>query len=246
MGRSPIGADNRITALTIALRNVWSLKTNSSSKYGSASCRSQQQKDLALTDASNLVNNLPPHSIVIYTDGSALGNPGPAGAGAYITYNQPDVSPITYHLLHPLGYSTNNAGELWGIGMALTCITVDQVLKTAARLCPIYILTDSLWSTTTIDKGFSFDPHLNTIIRSIITLIDLIERASVRRPRRYWIPGHVDLVGNVTADALALQGSEISKSNVDRGISPPSTNCVSDFSGSFRYYRQKYGKLFPY
>jgi ribonuclease HI len=246
MGRSPLGADKRITALTISIRNLWTLKTKPSSKYGSASNRTPQQKELALSDADNLVNNLRQHSIVIYSDGSALGNPGPAGAGAFITYQQPGADPISYHLLHPLGHSTNNAGELWGIGMALTCVIDDQILRTAARLCPVYILTDSLWTTSTLDKGFSLNHNLNAITCSILSLIDRIEKFSVRRPRRYWVPGHVDLADNVTADALALQGSELSKSNAERGLIHPLENCVHVFNGVFNYYKQKYGKLYPY
>ena len=70
-------------------------------------------------------------TIVAYTDGAAQGNPGPAGAGAIITY--PGWGPgassrHTEELAVGVGTGTNNFGELWAIGMVL-----DDVARKARR-----------------------------------------------------------------------------------------------------------------
>ena len=246
MGRSPMKAGDRILALTLSLRYIWAPTVKASSKYGSASSRTPQQKELALNDATHLIEHLPKHAIIVYSDGSALGNPGPAGAGAVITYHQPESDPITCHLLHPLGFSTNNAGELWGLGMALSHILEDRLFRAAARLSPIFLLTDSLWSTSSLDRGFSKDAVLNSLVVAILALIDRLEVISIRRPRRYWIPGHVEIEGNVIADALALQGSELSNKRVQQSIAAPSENCLITFTGGFTYFKQMHGRLYPY
>ena len=54
--------------------------------YGSASSRTAEQQELANRYATNLIDNIPNTDIIVYTDGSSLGNPGPAGAGYYIKF----------------------------------------------------------------------------------------------------------------------------------------------------------------
>jgi len=54
-------------------------------------------------------------SIVIYTDGGARGNPGPAGAGASIQKNEKEVA----HVSKFLGKQTNNWAEYEALVLAL-------------------------------------------------------------------------------------------------------------------------------
>ena len=58
----------------------------------------------------------PPSTLVYYTDGSASPNPGPAGAGTVLFM---DGLPV-WIVAVPLGDSTNNIGELYAIGIALS------------------------------------------------------------------------------------------------------------------------------
>jgi ribonuclease HI len=46
--------------------------------------------------------------LVLYADGAARGNPGPAGAGA-VLYD--DKGKVVAELAHPLGHATNNVAE---------------------------------------------------------------------------------------------------------------------------------------
>jgi len=54
--------------------------------------------------------------IIIYTDGGARGNPGIAGAGAYITYAD---GRVIKEISRPLGKKTNNWAEYEAVVLAL-------------------------------------------------------------------------------------------------------------------------------
>ena len=56
------------------------------------------------------------NSVVCYTDGSASPNPGPADAGAVI-FNL--SSELTTDIGLPLGYGTNNLGDIAALALAL-------------------------------------------------------------------------------------------------------------------------------
>ena len=51
---------------------------------GNANSRSEEQRNIAKLIANDYVNNIDKNSLICYTDGSDLGNPGPCGAGAAI------------------------------------------------------------------------------------------------------------------------------------------------------------------
>lgn len=67
--------------------------------------------------------------VTIYTDGSALGNPGQSGAGIVLLAGEKRKE-----LAVPLGHGTNNTAELWAM------IHAVNALKTA---CTVTIYTDS-------------------------------------------------------------------------------------------------------
>ena len=208
-GRDAGNAAPAILRITLEMRHHWvsCFKAKPKSTYGSASTRTPAQKKLAFEDSSTLIRSLPPHSIVIYTDGSSLGNPGPAGAGAVVTWTPPLGNSLIVRLFFPLGTSTNNVGELWAIGMALQFIRDDPRFRMAISIHPIYILTDSLLSCTSISKGFCKDPFLDSLIREIRPGM----ASMIRCPLILWIPGHSGVEGNDSADALAVHGSKTSK-----------------------------------
>jgi len=99
-------------------------KKPSGTKYGSASSRSKAQKTLGLKDSLKFINSIPSKATCIYTDGSSLSNPGPAGAGALVV-GPTGPGPPTYTRLfcslctRDEGRS-NNFAELWAIGMAIS------------------------------------------------------------------------------------------------------------------------------
>jgi ribonuclease HI len=163
--------------------------------------------------AAALLNDIDHEACVVaFTDGSALGNPGPAGAGAIITY--PAYGPLggchTEEHSIGLGHGTNNFGEMWAIGMVLQ----DMQRKEAAGYSPPatgYILTDSAYTLGCLTKGWVSKSHpaLQT------TLLALLRE----RPTNWllrWVPGHANVTLNDAADRAANRGS--SRSAAGRGL----------------------------
>ena len=165
--------------------------TNTS--FGSAGHRNATQSAAALAYAEGIINMLPSSTVVCFTDGSAVPNPGPSGAGAYISPH-PLTGHIGAHLGSSTGHGTNNLGELYAIGMA-----IRHLLDTAPP-CEVAILTDSSLAIRILDNGFSTDPVLNSIAQDILLLLRLNTDYTFKP---IWVPGHVDLNGNDIADALA-------------------------------------------
>jgi hypothetical protein len=97
-----------------------------SSAFGNASTRTPAQKARALEYAGDQLDSVPKGSAVAFTDGSSLGNPGPAGAGGLIYVKGGEAASIDFFA--PLGEGGNNLAELWAIGMAL-----DQLRKLPPR-----------------------------------------------------------------------------------------------------------------
>jgi ribonuclease HI len=219
-GRDCAGVVPRIVNRILSERRWWSVGASTATKYGSASSRSAEQKLACHVDSASLIASLPGNAVVVYTDGSAIGNPGPAGAGAYIT--SPNFAPVS--LLQPLGVSTNNLGEMWAVGMALEFILSNKDFR-SIWLSPIYILSDSLFTISTIEKGYSQQTRLEEITRSIILLLGEFK---TRIPKFYWVPGHSGVPGNEVADSLATRASELSRCE---NISVAS--CLDPFTGVF-------------
>ena len=116
----------------IYLHNKKKKKKSDRTTFGSAGKRSQEQVDACNAYAKDLLASLPPTAIVAATDGACLGNPGPAGAGAYIYYpHLPQVGVASYEreISIAIGKGTNNKGEIWGIGATLETIVVDPPLS---------------------------------------------------------------------------------------------------------------------
>ena len=181
-------------------------KKPTGTKYGSASSRSASQKALALTDAHNFVNAIPADAASIYTDGSSLGNPGPAGADALVI-SPPSPGPTSFRRLHcPLctqgEVRSNNFAELWAIGMALSFLL--DTWPTLSRPT-VYILSDSKFITDLLNR-ISFSVEFEYLVTQVLKLKDAYSTHH-QAILFCWIPGHVGLTGNEVADALANVGS---------------------------------------
>ena len=65
---------------------------------------------------------------MVYTDGSAMPNPGPCGAGAFLCFPHGFPSDLPRYLSTALGSTDNGTGEIWAIGM------VAQLLLDSGRI----------------------------------------------------------------------------------------------------------------
>jgi ribonuclease HI len=145
--------------------------------------------------------------IVIYTDGSALGNPGPGGYGIVLQFkNQYKEVSQGYRL------TTNNRMELLAIIVAL------EMLKVADR--DVIIYSDSKYVIDSVTKGWVFGWVKKGFAGK--KNADLWKRFLQIYPKNkvkfQWVKGHANNPGNERCDALAVAAANKKSTHlVDEG-----------------------------
>jgi ribonuclease HI len=142
-----------------------------------------------------------PPIITIYTDGSALGNPGPGGWGAILVYGEhkkelTDGEPST----------TNNRMELMGAIRAL------EELKFP---CSVTLTTDSKYLCDAVTKGWAYSWKKKGWMRSKnepAANPDLWERLlkllDIHKVTFIWVKGHNGHPYNERCDELATASAD--------------------------------------
>lgn len=138
-------------------------------------------------DASESAD-IPPGAIVVYTDGSCIGNPGPMGLGVVIADGD-DRREIQEYL----GTGTNNVAELVAIERALEAIPTSQ------RHRPVYLHSDSSYSIGLLAKGWKAKANVELVarIRKLVAEFDHLHFVKVR--------GHAGVADNERCDELARE-----------------------------------------
>ncbi|KAF3002869.1 hypothetical protein E8E13_000044 [Curvularia kusanoi] len=146
--------------------------------------------------------------IVVYTDGSSLGN-GQSGAvaGVGVYFGRNDKRNIS----EPLRGSkqTNQRAELTAIARALDHVPIDRdVLICTDSYYAIRCITE--WSPKWLRNGWKNaagkDVENRDLVEPIISRV--CEREACKAKTNFqWIKGHANDPGNVAADQLAVQGS---------------------------------------
>ena len=109
----------------------------------------ESDKALQEENIKEILDGLDPSCVAAFTDGSALGNPGPTGAGAVIYYNGLEEEPIG--ISKPVCSNGNNyIGELIGIQTALQHLVEQQNLNIQF----IYVWTVNLPSPQLLVQKF--------------------------------------------------------------------------------------------
>jgi ribonuclease HI len=176
------------------------------SRFGSAGSRSEDQIREGSRYFQKVVSLIPVRSVLVFTDGSSLGNPGPAGAGA--TLRTSDTGWVD--LWSPLGDGTNNEGEVWAIGMALNFISRQKW----APDVQFHLFSDSEYALRGVVEGFRTRP--SQPIHFWIQSIKAHLRRSKRHIRLHWVPAHLEVEGNERADHLAKLGAKESRAGKER------------------------------
>ena len=141
---------------------------------------------------------------MIYTDGSALGNPGPCGSAAIFYFKGTSVD-YTY-LEEPVSsVSTSYHGEMTAIDIAVT--ETAKNLHQCSR--SIHILSDCTSAITVATSPMTTDTHAKTQCH-IKTLNKQIQQKGYNIDV-FWIGGHVNIPGNNLADLHAKQAAEHAK-----------------------------------
>lgn len=141
--------------------------------------------------------------IVIYTDGSALGNPGPGGFGALMSYKNKQKE-----LSQGFRLTTNNRMELLAIIVAL------ESLKVSGRDVMIYsdskYVIDSVtkgWVFGWVKKGFKDKKNADLWKR----FLNIYPKNKVRFT---WVKGHANIPGNEYVDKLAVAAANDKKNHL--------------------------------
>lgn len=135
--------------------------------------------------------------IIIYTDGAALGNPGPGGYGAVMIYGE-----HRKELSEGFVLTTNNRMELLAVIEALKHINNPQI--------PVTIYTDSKYVCDTISKNW-----LGSWVRKgfkDVKNVDLWKQyLQISKPfqlKMHWVKGHAGIPENERCDFLATQAAK--------------------------------------
>ncbi len=88
----------------------------------------------------------PDCEIVVYTDGAALGNPGPAGWAALLRFVCGGKTVYEKQISGALAHATNNQAELLAVIHALEAIR--------DRRYPVRVVADSQYVVNTFEKGW--------------------------------------------------------------------------------------------
>ncbi len=163
--------------------------------------QAQAQQLLAWWNDTDSSEQIPANTVVIYTDGSAIGNPGPGGYGVVLRYN--------HHYKELSGgfrLTTNNRMEL------MACIVGLQALK---RPMQVKLHSDAKYVVDAIRNGWVKRWQANNWMRSKTEpvkntdlwteLLVLCERHQVEF---VWVPGHSGVPDNERCHELATVAAQ--------------------------------------
>lgn len=147
--------------------------------------------------------------ITIYTDGSALGNPGAGGYGVVLI-----CGTLRKELSAGFRMTTNNRMELMAVCVALEALKIEG--------SDVTIYSDSKYVVDAVSKGWVFgwekkhfsgkkNPDL------WIRFLRVYRRHHVRF---VWVKGHAETVENNRCDCLAVAAANSERLYEDTGYSP--------------------------
>jgi ribonuclease HI len=146
--------------------------------------------------------------IVIYTDGSSRGNPGPGGYGAILMWGNK-----AKELSGAFRKTTNNRMEL------LAVIQAMRALKT--KELPIHVFTDSKYVVESVEKKW-LDNWIRTDFKGGKKNKDLwtayYHLAQPFKVKFHWVKGHADNPYNNRCDELATLAADNGPWEIDEAF----------------------------
>jgi ribonuclease HI len=147
------------------------------------------------------------NKLVIYTDGSSRGNPGPGGYGAILMWGS-----MRKELSAGYRLTTNNRMELMGVIAALEALTKKNI--------PLTIYTDSQYIVNSVEKKW-LDNWVRTGFAGGKKNKDLwmrYHRLSKNFNIKFvWVKGHAENQFNNRCDVLATTAADGKNLLVDEG-----------------------------
>jgi len=132
-------------------------------------------------------------TITIYTDGSALGNPGPGGYGAVLLSGQ-----HRKELSQGFRLTTNNRMELMAVCVALEALKFDG--------SDVTVYSDSKYVVDAVTKGWLFSWVKKRFAgkKNPDLWMRFLRVYRHHNVRFVWVKGHADTVENNRCDQLAV------------------------------------------
>ena len=165
-------------------------------------------KDEQTENIRDFLNQSTDREVLLFTDGSALGNPGPTGAGAVAYVDGYKCSPVLLKKgVSPL--SNNYTGELVGIQIGLEFLSELDYVQNRS----IHILTDCQPAIKTA-LGNQLPKNKIDIVFDIKNSLGKIQERN-NKIIVHWVPGHKEIEGNELADKQAKgAASEMCKPDI--------------------------------
>ena len=167
-------------------------------------------------------------TVIMYSDGGCLNNPGPGGYGVVLLYESKRKE--LYGGFHK---TTNNRMELTG------CI---EGLKALKYPCPVVLHTDSRYVVNGISKGWAERWKKKKWMRSINAPAEnydlwdqLLSLCEVHQVTFKWVKGHAGNTENERCDRLAAKGiNEIENLKHDENYESGRTTITSTMPSTYK------------
>ena len=135
--------------------------------------------------------------VVVYTDGSAKGNPGKGGYGAVMIFGN-----HRKELSGGFELTTNNRMELLSVIVALESLKKQNI--------SVVVYSDSKYVVNAIEKNWLFSWEKNNFSKKKnsdlwIRFLNVYRKHSVRF---VWVKGHSNIKENERCDELAVKAAE--------------------------------------
>jgi ribonuclease HI len=146
-----------------------------------------------------------------FSDGSAIPNPGPCGAGALL-FLPNNAGKVTSAI--SLGQGDNNIGEIAGLHRLLELIDTAYRRNLVRGHPAILLFTDSLLVVGALEWGWALSnmpPSIRALLKSYRS------RKALNPTLLYWVKAHSDLAHNETVDKLAKEGATWSGDGTNDG-----------------------------
>lgn len=145
--------------------------------------------------------------IVIYTDGSSRGNPGPGGYGLILHLNN-----TNHYKELSQGYrlTTNNRMELLAVIVGLEALTKDNL--------SVLVVSDSKYVVDSVEKKwvFGWEKKNFTGKKNPDLWIRFLKVYRKHNVKFQWIKGHNNHPMNERCDVLAVEASKNTKLLIDQ------------------------------
>lgn len=143
-------------------------------------------------------------NIIVYTDGAALGNPGPGGYGAVMMYGE-----HRKELSEGFRHTTNNRMELLAVIMALRNIKNANL--------PVLVHTDSKYVCDAITKGWlkGWIKKNWKNVKNPDLWQEYVRVSSGFNVDFKWVKGHAGITENERCDFLATEAAKNNPQQID-------------------------------